>query len=144
MKSKHLSILSLALLLVGCSGADTTPNTSKPSTNPSSTNKQSTNNSSTSKSTKSLFDLFESMKTGLTINGTIKDFDGDDLNQTTTFTTKFSDDSYHYDRKVGNEEGSLDYFKITEDSNEYVGTYDIDENNNLVLTKASDGEGSLS
>ena len=80
----------------------------------------------------------------LTINGTIKDFDGDDLNQTTTFTTKFSDDSYHYDRKVGNEEGSLDYFKITEDSNEYVGTYDIDENNNLVLTKASDGEGSLS
>lgn len=84
------------------------------------------------------------MKTGLTINGTIKDFDGDDLNQTTTFTTKFSDDSYHYDRKVGNEEGSLDYFKITEDSNEYVGTYDIDENNNLVLTKASDGEGSLS
>lgn len=144
MKSKHLSILSLALLLVGCSGADTTPNTSKPSTNPSSTNKQSTNNSSTSKSTKSLFDLFESMKTGLTINGTIKDFDGDDLNQTTTFTAKFSDDSYHYDRKVGNEEGSLDYFKITEDSNEYVGTYDIDENNNLVLTKASDGEGSLS
>lgn len=144
MKSKHLSILSLALLLVGCSGADTTPNTSKPSTNPSSTNKQSTNNSSTSKSTKSLFDLFESMKTGLTINGTIKDFDGDDLNQTTTFTTKFSDDSYHYDRKVGNEEGSLDYFKITEESNEYVGTYDIDENNNLVLTKASDGEGSLS
>lgn len=144
MKSKHLSILSLALLLVGCSGTDTTPNTSKPSTNPSSTNKQSTNNSSTSKSTKSLIDLFESMKTGLTINGTIKDFDGDDLNQTTTFTTKFSDDSYHYDRKVGNEEGSLDYFKITEDSNEYVGTYDIDENNNLVLTKASDGEGSLS
>lgn len=144
MKSKHLSILSLTLLLVGCSGTDTTPNTSKPSTNPSSTNKQSTNNSSTSKSTKSLFDLFESMKTGLTINGTIKDFDGDDLNQTTTFTTKFSDDSYHYDRKVGNEEGSLDYFKITEDSNEYVGTYDIDENNNLVLTKASDGEGPLS
>ncbi len=116
----------------------------KPSTNPSSTNKQSTNNSSTSKSTKSLFDLFESMKTGLTINGTIKDFDGDDLNQTTTFTTKFNDDSYHYDRKVGDKEGSLDYFKITEDSNEYVGTYDIDENNNLVLTKASDGEGSLS
>lgn len=144
MKSKHLSILSLALLLVGCSGANTTPKTSKPSTNPSSTNKQSTNNSSTSKSTKSLFDLFESMKTGLTINGTIKDFDGDDLNQTTTFTTKFSNDSYHYDRKVENEEGSLDYFKITEDSNEYVGTYDIDENNNLVLTKASDGEGSLS
>lgn len=144
MKSKHLSILSLALLLVGCSGTNTTPNTSKPSTNPSSTNKQSTNNSSTSKSTKSLFDLFESMKTGLTINGTIKDFDGDDLNQTTTFTTKFSDDSYHYDRKVKDEEGSLDYFKITEDSNEYVGTYDIDENNNLVLTKASDGEGSLS
>ena len=144
MKSKHLSILPLALLLVGCSGTNTTPNTSKPSTNPSSTNKQSTNNSSTSKSTKSLFDLFESMKTGLTINGTIKDFDGDDLNQTTTFTTKFSVDSYHYDRKVGNEEGSLDYFKITEDSNEYVGTYDIDENNNLVLTKASDGEGSLS
>lgn len=144
MKSKYLSILSLALLLVGCSGANTTPNTSKPSTNPSSTNKQSTNNSSTSKSTKSLFDLFESMKTGLTINGTIKDFDGDDLNQTTTFTTKFSDDSYHYDRKVGDEEGSLDYFKITEDSNEYVGTYDIDENNNLVLTKASDGEGPLS
>lgn len=144
MKSKHLSILSLTLLLVGCSGTNTTPNTSKPSTNPSSTNKQSTNNSSTSKSTKSLFDLFESMKTGLTINGTIKDFDGDDLNQTTTFTTKFSADSYHYDRKVGNEEGSLDYFKITEDSNEYVGTYDIDENNNLVLTKASDGEGSLS
>ncbi len=144
MKSKHLSILSLALLLVGCSGTNTTPNTSKPSTNPSSTNKQSTNNSSTSKSTKSLFDLFESMKTGLTINGTIKDFDGDDLNQTTTFTTKFSNDSYHYDRKVKDEEGSLDYFKITEDSNEYVGTYDIDENNNLVLTKASDGEGSLS
>lgn len=144
MKSKHLSILSLALLLVGCSGTNTTPNTSKPSTNPSSTNKQSTNNSSTSKSTKSLFDLFESMKTGLTINGTIKDFDGDDLNQTTTFTTKFSDDSYHYDRKVEDKEGSLDYFKITEDSNEYVGTYDIDENNNLVLTKASDGEGSLS
>lgn len=144
MKSKHLSILPLALLLVGCSGTNTTPNTSKPSTNPSSTNKQSTNNSSTSKSTKSLFDLFESMKTGLTINGTIKDFDGDDLNQTTTFITKFSDDSYHYDRKVGNEKGSLDYFKITEDSNEYVGTYDIDENNNLVLTKASDGEGSLS
>lgn len=144
MKSKHLSILSLALLLVGCSGTNTTPKTSKPSTNPSSTNKQSTNNSSTSKSTKSLFDLFESMKTGLTINGTIKDFDGDDLNQTTTFTTKFSADSYHYDRKVGNEEGSLDYFKITEDSNEYVGTYDIDENNKLVLTKASDGEGSLS
>lgn len=84
------------------------------------------------------------MKTGLTINGTIKDFDGDDLNQTTTFTTKFSDDSYHYDRKVEDKEGSLDYFKITEDSNEYVGTYDIDENNNLVLTKASDGEGSLS
>lgn len=144
MKSKHLSILPLALLLVGCSGTNTTPNTSKPSTNPSSTNKQSTNNSSTSKSTKSLFDLFESMKTGLTINGTIKDFDGDDLNQTTTFTTKFSDDSYHYDRKVEDKEGSLDYFKITEDSNEYVGTYDIDENNNLVLTKASDGEGSLS
>lgn len=144
MKSKHLSILSLALLLVGCSGTNTTPNTSKPSTNPSSTNKQSTNNSSTSKSTKSLFDLFESMKTGLTINGTIKDFDGDGLNQTTTFTTKFSDDSYHYDRKVEDKEGSLDYFKITEDSNEYVGTYDIDENNNLVLTKASDGEGSLS
>lgn len=144
MKSKYLSILSLALLLVGCSGTNTTPNTSKPSTNPSSTNKQSTNNSSTSKSTKSLFDLFESMKTGLTINGTIKDFDGDDLNQTTTFTTKFSDDSYYYDRKVGDKEGSLDYFKITEDSNEYVGTYDIDENNNLVLTKASDGEGSLS
>lgn len=144
MKSKHLSILSLALLLVGCSGTNTTPKTSKPSTNPSSTNKQSTNNSSTSKSTKSLFDLFESMKTGLTINGTIKDFDGDDLNQTTTFTTKFSDDSYHYDRKVGNEKGSLDYFKITEDSNEYVGTYDIDENNKLVLTKTSDGEGSLS
>lgn len=144
MKSKHLSILSLALLLVGCSGTNTTPKTSKPSTNPSSTNKQSTNNSSTSKSTKSLFDLFESMKTGLTINGTIKDFDGDDLNQTTTFTTKFSADSYHYDRKVGNEEGSLDYFKITEDSNEYVGTYDIDENNKLVLTKASDGEESLS
>lgn len=144
MKSKHLSILPLALLLVGCSGTNTTPNTSKPSTNPSSTNKQSTNNSSTSKSTKSLFDLFESMKTGLTINGTIKDFDGDDLNQTTTFTTKFSDNSYHYDRKVKDEEGSLDYFKITEDSNEYVGTYDIDENNNLVLTKASDGEGSLS
>lgn len=144
MKTKYLSILPLALLLVGCSGTNTTPNTSKPSTNPSSTNKQSTNNSSTSKSTKSLFDLFESMKTGLTINGTIKDFDGDDLNQTTTFTTKFSDDSYHYDRKVENEEGSLDYFKITEDSNEYVGTYDIDENNNLVLTKASDGEGSLS
>lgn len=144
MKSKHLSILSLALLLVGCSGTNTTPNTSKPSTNPSSTNKQSTNNSSTSKSTKSLFDLFESMKTGLTINGTIKDFDGDDLNQTTTFTTKFSDDSYHYDRKFEDKEGSLDYFKITEDSNEYVGTYDIDENNNLVLTKASDGEGSLS
>ena len=144
MKSKHLSILSLALLLVGCSGTNTTPNTSKPSTNPSSTNKQSTNNSSTSKSTKSLFDLFESMKTGLTINGTIKDFDGDDLNQTTTFTTKFSDHSYHYDRKVKDEEGSLDYFKITEDSNEYVGTYDIDENNKLVLTKASDGEGSLS
>lgn len=144
MKSKYLSILSLALLLVGCSGTNTTPNTSKPSTNPSSTNKQSTNNSSTSKSTKSLFDLFESMKTGLTINGTIKDFDGDDLNQTTTFTTKFSDDSYHYDRKVEDKEGSLDYFKITEDSNEYVGTYDIDENNNLVLTKASDGEGSLS
>lgn len=144
MKSKYLSILPLALLLVGCSGTNTTPNTSKPSTNPSSTNKQSTNNSSTSKSTKSLFDLFESMKTGLTINGTIKDFDGDDLNQTTTFTTKFSDDSYHYDRKVKDEEGSLDYFKITEDSNEYVGTYDIDENNNLVLTKASDGEGSLS
>lgn len=144
MKSKHLSILSLTLLLVGCSGTNTTSNTSKPSTNPSSTNKQSTNNSSTSKSTKSLFDLFESMKTGLTINGTIKDFDGDDLNQTTTFTTKFSDDSYHYDRKVEDKEGSLDYFKITEDSNEYVGTYDIDENNNLVLTKASDGEGSLS
>ena len=144
MKTKYLSILSLALLLVGCSGTNTTPNTSKTSTNPSSTNKQSTNNSSTSKSTKSLFDLFESMKTGLTINGTIKDFDGDDLNQTTTFTTKFSDDSYHYDRKVKDEEGSLDYFKITEDSNEYVGTYDIDENNNLVLTKASDGEGSLS
>lgn len=144
MKSKYLSILSLGLLLVGCSGTNTTPNTSKPSTNPSSTNKQSTNNSSTSKSTKSLFDLFESMKTGLTINGTIKDFDGDDLNQTTKFTTKFSDDSYHYDRKVKDEEGSLDYFKITEDSNEYVGTYDIDENNNLVLTKASDGEGSLS
>lgn len=144
MKSKYLSILSLTLLLVGCSGTNTTPNTSKPSTNPSSTNKQSTNNSSTSKSTKSLFDLFESMKTGLTINGTIKDFDGDDLNQTTTFTTKFSDDSYHYNRKVKDEEGSLDYFKITEDSNEYVGTYDIDENNNLVLTKASDGEGSLS
>lgn len=144
MKSKYLSILSLALLLVGCSGTNTTSNTSKPSTNPSSTNKQSTNNSSTSKSTKSLFDLFESMKTGLTINGTIKDFDGDDLNQTTTFTTKFSDDSYHYDRKVEDKEGSLDYFKITEDSNEYVGTYDIDENNNLVLTKASDGEGSLS
>lgn len=144
MKSKYLSILSLALLLVGCSGTNTTPNTSKPSTNPSSTNKQSTNNSSTSKSTKSLFDLFESMKTGLTINGTIKDFDGDDLSQTTTFTTKFSDDSYHYDRKVEDKEGSLDYFKITEDSNEYVGTYDIDENNNLVLTKASDGEGSLS
>lgn len=144
MKSKHLSILSLALLLVGCSGTSKTSNTSKPSTNPSSTNKQSTNNSSTSKSTKSLFDLFESMKTGLTINGTIKDFDGDDLNQTTTFTTKFSDDSYHYDRKVEDKEGSLDYFKITEDSNEYVGTYDIDENNNLVLTKASDGEGSLS
>lgn len=144
MKSKHLSILPLALLLVGCSGTNTTPKTSKPSTNPSSTNKQSTNNSSTSKSTKSLFDLFESMKTGLTINGTIKDFDGDDLNQTTTFTTKFSDDSYHYDRKVEDKEGSLDYFKITEDSNEYVGTYDIDENNNLVLTKASDGEGSLS
>lgn len=144
MKSKHLSILSLTLLLVGCSGTNTTPNTSKPSTNPSSTNKQSTNNSSTSKSTKSLFDLFESMKTGLTINGTIKDFDGDDLSQTTTFTTKFSDDSYHYDRKVEDKEGSLDYFKITEDSNEYVGTYDIDENNNLVLTKASDGEGSLS
>lgn len=144
MKTKYLSILSLALLLVGCSGTNTTPNTSKPSTNPSSTNKQSTNNSSTSKSTKSLFDLFESMKTGLTINGTIKDFDGDDLNQTTTFTTKFSDDSYHYDRKVEDKEGSLDYFKITEDSNEYVGTYDIDENNNLVLTKASDGEGSLS
>lgn len=144
MKTKYLSILSLALLLVGCSGTNTTPNTSKPSTNPSSTNKQSTNNSSTSKSTKSLFDLFESMKTGLTINGTIKDFDGDDLNQTTTFTTKFSDNSYHYDRKVKDEEGSLDYFKITEDSNEYVGTYDIDENNNLVLTKASDGEGSLS
>lgn len=144
MKTKYLSILPLALLLVGCSGTSTTSNTSKPSTNPSSTNKQSTNNSSTSKSTKSLFDLFESMKTGLTINGTIKDFDGDDLNQTTTFTTKFSDDSYHYDRKVKDEEGSLDYFKITEDSNEYVGTYDIDENNNLVLTKASDGEGSLS
>lgn len=144
MKTKYLSILSLALLLVGCSGTNTTPNTSKPSTNPSSTNKQSTNNSSTSKSTKSLFDLFESMKTGLTINGTIKDFDGDDLNQTTTFTTKFSDNSYHYDRKVKDEEGSLDYFKITEDSNEYVGTYDIDENNKLVLTKASDGEGSLS
>lgn len=144
MKTKYLSILSLALLLVGCSDTNTTPNTSKPSTNPSSTNKQSTNNSSTSKSTKSLFDLFESMKTGLTINGTIKDFDGDDLNQTTTFTTKFSDDSYHYDRKVEDKEGSLDYFKITEDSNEYVGTYDIDENNNLVLTKASDGEGSLS
>lgn len=144
MKSKYLSILSLALLLVGCSGTNTTSNTSKPSTNPSSTNKQSTNNSSTSKSTKSLFDLFESMKTGLTINGTIKDFDGDDLNQTTTFTTKFSDDSYHYDRKIDDKEGSLDYFKITEDSNEYVGTYDIDENNNLVLTKASDGEGSLS
>ena len=144
MKSKHLSILSLTLLLVGCSGTNTTPKTSNPSTNPSSTNKQSTNNSSTSKSTKSLFDLFESMKTGLTINGTIKDFDGDDLNQTTTFTTKFSDDSYHYDRKVEDKEGSLDYFKITEDSNEYVGTYDIDENNNLVLTKASDGEGSLS
>lgn len=144
MKTKYLSILSLALLLVGCSGTNTTPNTSKPSTNPSSTNKQSTNNSSTSKSTKSLFDLFESMKTRLTINGTIKDFDGDDLNQTTTFTTKFSDDSYHYDRKVEDKEGSLDYFKITEDSNEYVGTYDIDENNNLVLTKASDGEGSLS
>lgn len=144
MKSKYLSILSLTLLLVGCSGTNTTPNTSKPSTNPSSTNKQSTNNSSTYKSTKSLFDLFKSMKTGLTINGTIKDFDGDDLNQTTTFTTKFSDDSYHYDRKVEDKEGSLDYFKITEDSNEYVGTYDIDENNNLVLTKASDGEGSLS
>lgn len=144
MKTKYLSILSLALLLVGCSGTNTTSNTSKPSTNPSSTNKQSTNNSSTSKSTKSLFDLFESMKTGLTINGTIKDFDGDDLNQTTTFTTKFSDDSYHYDRKVEDKEESLDYFKITEDSNEYVGTYDIDENNNLVLTKASDGEGSLS
>lgn len=144
MKTKYLSILSLALLLVGCSGTNTTSNTSKPSTNPSSTNKQSTNNSSTSKSTKSLFDLFESMKTGLTINGTIKDFDGDDLNQTTTFTTKFSNDSYHYDRKVEDKEGSLDYFKITEDSNEYVGTYDIDENNNLVLTKASDGEGSLS
>lgn len=144
MKTKYLSILSLALLLVGCSGTNTTSNTSKPSTNPSSTNKQSTNNSSTSKSTKSLFYLFESMKTGLTINGTIKDFDGDDLNQTTTFTTKFSDDSYHYDRKVEDKEGSLDYFKITEDSNEYVGTYDIDENNNLVLTKASDGEGSLS
>ena len=144
MKTKYLSILSLALLLVGCSGTNTTSNTSKPSTNPSSTNKQSTNNSSTSKSTKSLFDLFESMKTGLTINGTIKDFDGDELNQTTTFTTKFSDDSYHYDRKVEDKEGSLDYFKITEDSNEYVGTYDIDENNNLVLTKASDGEGSLS
>lgn len=144
MKSKHLSILSLTLLLVGCSGTNTTSNTSKPSTNPSSTNKQSTNNSSTSKSTKSLFDLFESMKTGLTINGTIKDFNGDDLNQTTTFTTKFSDDSYHYNRKVEDKEGSLNYFKITEDSNEYVGTYDIDENNNLVLTKASDGEGSLS
>ena len=56
MKTKYLSILSLALLLVGCSGTNTTSNTSKPSTNPSSTNKQSTNNSSTSKSTKSLFD----------------------------------------------------------------------------------------
>lgn len=167
---KFLPIAVLSLLLAGCSdnSASVKPSTNLPSapsssTMPSPTKPGSMNPSTPSSSTTpskpgspsqskpstpsivpeaSIQDLLSSLQGNFTATGTIKDIDDNGVGSTMDFTTKFTDTTYHHDRTIDGESGSVDYFKLSEGGNDYMGSYSIDRENNLVLDKVDDGEGS--
>lgn len=140
MKPRYLTLLLLPLL-ISCNGsADSTSDVTSSSDAPKVSENSSLADSSQSsaKPKTPLNELFKEYQKNFTANGTITEVSEAGDESVTTFTTKFTDSSYHYDYTLNGNSGSLDYFKVEENKNSYLGSYTIDKDDKLVLEKIVD------
>ena len=139
MKPRYLSLLLLPLLISCSSNTNITSNPASSFDAPaSSENSSSTSSQSSAKAKTPLNELFKEYQKNFTANGTITEVSENGDESVTTFATKFTDSSYHYDYTLNGNAGSIDYFKVEENQNSYLGSYSIDRDDKLVLEKIVD------
>lgn len=132
-KKKIAISLSFFALLTSCG--------EKPASGSSSLNAQSSRPSQSSPV--SLADIFANYRANLTAEGTTKIFYGSSVHSASSFITKFTANSYHFEeRGTETEDTTVDFFKWIHDGIGYVATTNIDENNQVVTTPVRDEEGS--
>ena len=92
---------------------------------------------------KDFSELVKDLKTSFNVSGTIKLYQDEEVDNeyTSTFNTKFTDETYHYDVTTGTEYGEVNYFKMSTKAGDYAGSYALDSNNTPVLDYAEMTDG---
>lgn len=139
-KIKSLILLSMLGILASCGGKTVNPPDSK--TDPDDTDNPNKPNNPIV--LKDFSELVKDLKTSFNVSGTIKLYQDEEVDNeyTSTFNTKFTDETYHYDVTTGTEYIEVNYFKMSTKTGDYVGTYSLDLNNTPVLgyTDTTDGD----
>ncbi len=139
-KIKSLILLSILGILTSCGGKTVNPPDSK--TDPDDTDNPNKPNDPIV--LKDFSELVKDLKTSFNVSGTIKLYQDEEADNeyTSTFNTKFTDETYHYDVTTGTEYGEVNYFKMSTKTGDYAGTYYLDLNNKPVLdyTDTTDGD----
>lgn len=97
----------------------------------------SCNNEEKKTNVRTINKLYEDLANSFRVSGTISEFYNDKETKS-TFNTRFTTESYHYDVKTSSSEGAVNYFK-SEDN--YACEYIINSENKLELQKATTSDG---
>lgn len=139
-KNKSLILLSMLGILASCGGNTVNP----PDSNPDPDDTDNPNKPNDPIVLKDFSELVKDLKTSFNVSGTIKLYQDEEVDNkyTSTFNTKFTDETYHYDVTTGTEYGEVNYFKMSTKTGDYAGTYYLDLNNKPVLdyTDTTDGD----
>lgn len=139
MKKEKILFLIPFVVLAGCQKGPSTQTTTTDNVDKSS----DTSKSNTEEEKTNLSSIFKKYEDSFKVTGTIVEYltDSNSVSQTIDFSTRFTNNSFHHDRTIEDQSGSVDYFKLTEDDTDYCGTYEIDKDNNPVLSKVTSEDG---
>lgn len=142
-KEKILFILPFILLASCQSNKESTNSETTNSTDKISETSKPTTEKETTKIETDLNSVFSKYENSFKVTGAIYEYlkDSKSASSVIDFNTRFTENSFHHDRTVENESGSVDYFKLTENNMDYCGAYEIDADNKPVLSKVTSEDG---
>lgn len=134
-KKKNIALtLSLLALLASCG--------EKPATSSASSENTTSSSHQDKPAPTPLADILADYRANLTAKGTTNIFYGTEVHSTSSFVTKFTSNSYHFEEtnEKGEKVASSDLFRIVQNGESYVAVSSVNENNQVVMTPARDQE----